>query len=70
MGKRDKEHRAKVAKRNKKIQQAQKVYQRMYSEMMMKEFEREKIYKMYLDVFGKNGISKIIIIRARFWFDV
>jgi DNA repair exonuclease SbcCD ATPase subunit len=25
------------------------------------EFEREKIYKMYLDVFGKNGISKIIM---------
>jgi hypothetical protein len=42
MGKKDKEHRAKVAKRNKKIQQAQKVYQRMYSEMMMKEIERIK----------------------------
>lgn len=40
MGKRAKEHRAKVAKRNEKIQQAQKVYQRMYSEMMMKEIER------------------------------
>ena len=25
------------------------------------EFEREKIYKIYLDVFGKNGISKIIM---------
>jgi DNA repair exonuclease SbcCD ATPase subunit len=25
------------------------------------EFEREKIYKMFLDVFGKNGISKIIM---------
>ena len=25
------------------------------------EFEREKIYKMYLEVFGKNGISKIIM---------
>lgn len=33
-------------------------------EIIMKiaqEFEREKIYKMYLDVFGKNGISKIIM---------
>ena len=33
-------------------------------EIVMKiaqEFEREKIYKMYLDVFGKNGISKIIM---------
>jgi DNA repair exonuclease SbcCD ATPase subunit len=25
------------------------------------EFEREKVYKMYLEVFGKNGISKIIM---------
>ena len=25
------------------------------------EFEREKIYKMYLEVFGKNGLSKIIM---------
>jgi len=25
------------------------------------EFEREKIYKIYVDVFGKNGISKIIM---------
>jgi len=25
------------------------------------EFEKEKIYKIYLDVFGKNGISKIIM---------
>lgn len=25
------------------------------------EFEREKIYKMYIEVFGKNGITKIIM---------
>ena len=25
------------------------------------EFEREKIYKMYVDVFGKNGITKMIM---------
>lgn len=25
------------------------------------EFEREKIYKIYLDVYGKNGISKLIM---------
>jgi flagellar motor switch/type III secretory pathway protein FliN len=25
------------------------------------EFQREKIYKIYLDIFGKNGISKIIM---------
>jgi DNA repair exonuclease SbcCD ATPase subunit len=25
------------------------------------EFEREKIYKMYIEIFGKNGISKIIM---------
>ena len=25
------------------------------------EFEREKIYKIYVDIYGKNGISKIIL---------
>jgi len=25
------------------------------------EFEKEKIYKIYLELFGKNGISKIIM---------
>jgi DNA repair exonuclease SbcCD ATPase subunit len=25
------------------------------------EFEKEKIYKIYLDIFGKNGISKVIM---------
>ena len=25
------------------------------------EFEREKIYKMYVEVFGKNGITKVIM---------
>ena len=29
--------------------------------MIAEEFEREKIYKIYLDVFGKNGISKMIM---------
>jgi len=28
---------------------------------IVEEFEREKIYKIYVDVFGKNGISKIIM---------
>ena len=27
----------------------------------MEEFEKEKIYKLYLEIFGKNGISKIIM---------
>lgn len=40
MGKREKEHRKKVAKRNQKIDQAQKIYKRMYNEMMTKEIER------------------------------
>ena len=40
MGKNAKEHRKKVAKRNESIKQAQKVYQRMYQEMMMKEVEK------------------------------
>jgi len=30
-------------------------------ERIIEEFEREKIYKIYLDVYGKNGISKIIM---------
>lgn len=30
-------------------------------ETIQKEMEREKIYKLYLEVFGKNGISKIIM---------
>lgn len=29
--------------------------------MIAEEFEREKVYKIYLDVFGKNGISKMIM---------
>jgi len=28
---------------------------------IVEEYEREKIYKIYVDVFGKNGISKIIM---------
>lgn len=28
---------------------------------IVEEFEREKIYKIYVDVFGKNGIAKIIM---------
>ncbi len=29
--------------------------------MIAEEFEREKIYKMYVEVFGKNGITKVIM---------
>ena len=32
-----------------------------YIQKIAEEFEREKIYKIYLEVFGKNGISKIIM---------
>ena len=28
---------------------------------IVEEFEREKIYKMYVEVFGKNGITKVIM---------
>ena len=45
MGKRAKEHRKKVAKRNDSIKQAQKVYEKMYNEMMMKEIEKIKSQK-------------------------
>ena len=30
-------------------------------EKIKQEFEREKLYKIYLELFGKNGISKIIM---------
>ncbi len=40
MGKRAKAHRQKVAKRNENIKQAQKIYQKMYNDMMMKEIEK------------------------------
>lgn len=39
MGKRDKAHRQKVAKRNQKIEQAQKVYNKMYNEMLKQHIE-------------------------------
>jgi hypothetical protein len=40
MGKRAKEHRKKVAKRNESIKQSQKIYEKMYQEMMRKEIEK------------------------------
>ena len=30
-------------------------------EIILEEFERERLYKIYLEVFGKNGISKLIM---------
>jgi DNA repair exonuclease SbcCD ATPase subunit len=32
-----------------------------YIKKIAEEFEREKIYKIYVEIFGKNGISKIIM---------
>jgi len=32
-----------------------------YIDKIKEEFQREKIYKIYLEVYGKNGISKIIM---------
>ena len=40
MGNRAKEHRKKVAKRNENIKQGQKIYEKMYNEMMMKQIEK------------------------------
>lgn len=40
MGKAAKEHRKKVAKRNAQIKEAQKKFQKMYSERMQQEIER------------------------------
>ena len=39
MGKKEKEHRKKVATRNQKIKSAQKVYQKLYDEQMTKYIE-------------------------------
>lgn len=39
--------------------QVQKNYETIQT--IAEEFEREKIYKIYLEVFGKNGISKLIM---------
>lgn len=46
MGKKDKAHRAKVAKRNQKIQQAQKIYNKMYNEMLKQHVESIKSDRM------------------------
>jgi hypothetical protein len=46
MGKNAKQHRQKVAKRNEKINQAQKVYQKMYNEMLKQHIEAIKSEKM------------------------
>lgn len=46
MGKRAKEHRAKVAKRNEKINQAQKIYQKMYNEMLKQHVDSIKAERM------------------------
>ena len=32
-----------------------------YIKKIAEEFEREKVYKIYVEIFGKNGISKIIM---------
>ena len=39
MGKREKEHRKKVLKRNNKIKAAQKIYNKMYDEIMKKQLQ-------------------------------
>jgi len=39
MGKRAKEHRKKVLKRNNQIKSAQKIYEKMYNEVMTKQLE-------------------------------
>lgn len=46
MGKRSKEHRAKVAKRNQKINQAQKIYQKMYNEILKQRVDSIKAERM------------------------
>jgi N-glycosylase/DNA lyase len=42
MGKRSKEHRKKVAARNQQIKSAQKAYEKLYNEQMMKYIEDMK----------------------------
>lgn len=47
MGKKVKEHRKKVAKRNAKIKQSQEKFQKMQKEMLMKLIEQEKQKGMF-----------------------
>jgi hypothetical protein len=47
MGKKDKEHRKKVASRNARIKQEQEKYRKMQKEMLMKLIEEEKKKGMF-----------------------
>ena len=53
MGKREKEHRKKVAKRNERIEQARKVFKNKFQEELLKQIaeEKQRIEWLRLSVF-------------------
>ena len=59
MGKKAKEHRKKVAKRNAQIKQAQAKYQKMQKEMLMSLIEQEKQKGLFDNMPQKIGRAHV-----------
>jgi DNA repair exonuclease SbcCD ATPase subunit len=56
-------HASKISSNNTMINNFKKDIETKYGQIgqIAQEFEKEKVYKIYLDIFGKNGISKMIM---------
>jgi DNA repair exonuclease SbcCD ATPase subunit len=56
-------HTSKISSNNTMINNFKKDIETKYGQIgqIAQEFEKEKVYKIYLDIFGKNGISKMIM---------
>jgi len=56
-------HASKISSNNTMINNFKKDIETKYGQIgqIAQEFEKEKVYKTYLDIFGKNGISKMIM---------
>jgi DNA repair exonuclease SbcCD ATPase subunit len=56
-------HASKISSNNTMISNFKKDIETKYGQIsqIAQEFEKEKVYKIYLDIFGKNGISKMIM---------
>ena len=56
-------HASKISSNNTMIDNFKKDIETKYGQIsqIAQEFEKEKVYKTYLDIFGKNGISKMIM---------
>ena len=57
------EHVSKISYNNTMIQNSERDINSKYDKISLiaQEFEKEKIYKSYLEIYGKNGISKMIM---------